>query len=64
MIKELEQAFAAARELPEEDQLELLDFIERKIIERKIAEGEESIRLHGTKPAQEVFERLAKKYAR
>jgi hypothetical protein len=62
MIKELEKAFAAARELPEEDQLELLDFIERKIVERKVAEGIESFDKHGGKPAAEVFDRLTRKY--
>jgi hypothetical protein len=62
MIKELEEAFAAARDLPEEDQLALVDFIERKIIERKIAEGMESFERHGGKPAEEVLDRLARKY--
>jgi hypothetical protein len=62
MSKELEQAFVAARDLPEADQLELIDFIERKIIERKIAEGIESFERYGGKPAEEVFERLLRKY--
>jgi hypothetical protein len=62
MIKELEEAFAAARDLPEEDQLALVDFIERKIIERKIAEGMESFEKYGGKPAEEVLDRLARKY--
>jgi hypothetical protein len=64
MIKELEQAFAEARDLPEEDQLALVDFIERKIIERKIAAARESFAKHGGRPAEEVLDELARKYGR
>lgn len=62
MIKELEQAFAEVGKLPEAHQLELVDIIERKIIELKIAAGIESFEKYGGKPADEVLDRLARKY--
>jgi len=62
MIKELEQTLAEASKLPKADQLELADLIERKIIERKIAAGIESFDKYGGKPADEVLDRLARKY--
>ncbi|HKY93944.1 MAG TPA: hypothetical protein VJL84_01510 [Kiloniellales bacterium] len=64
MIKELEQALAAARDLPEEDQLAVVDFIETKVIERKIAEARESFAKFGGRPAEELLDELARKYGR
>lgn len=62
MNTKLRNVLEAAERLPETDQVELADQIEDMIIQRKIAVGEASYARDGGAPAEEVFDRLEKRY--
>jgi len=62
MTKEFEQAFEAAPRLPETTQDELALMIKRRIIDERLAKSEASYATKGGVPAEEVFDRLIRKY--
>lgn len=62
MTAKLDEAVAAAKRLPADEQDDLAAELTRRIVERAIARGEASYASEGGKPADQVFDRLERKY--
>jgi hypothetical protein len=60
----LEQVLKLASQLTSEDQDELVEQLKLQWLRRALDEGEESIRQHGTLPAEEVFAQLEERNAK
>jgi len=59
----LKQAFDEVGSLPETDQQEMAEQIEEMITARKIVAAEADIAAGRVRPAEEVFDELAKRYS-
>ncbi len=60
----IEEILRLVDELSEEEQDQLGEELKLKWLRRALDEGEESIRQHGTLPAEEVFAELKERYER
>ena len=62
MTSKLDEAVAAAKRLPEDEQDSIAALINRQVLERAVARGEASLAAGGAIPAEAVFDRLERKY--
>lgn len=60
----LDQVLKLADQLTPEEQEQLVEEMKLQWLRRALDEGEESIRQHGTRPAEEVFAELKERYER
>lgn len=60
----LDQVLKLADQLTPEEQEQLVEEMKLQWLRRALDEGEESVRQHGTRPAEEVFAELKERYER